>query len=340
MSFYIFIGLLIITFNLYKKGLSLLLISILLIIYSGLRGGIAGVDYESYRQIYETGYFPGTEPVFSYIVTIHKNTFDSYSAFIFTCALASIGLKLIVIRRLADSEWFGLFLYVCIIYPYIEFGFIRQSLAISVFAIALYLLREKRKVYSVAAYVISLLIHNSLVFMAFVYFLNQKPINSSEWIVKLTVVFFLVALFPYFQHVEQLIDLSINLNFPATFSWKAIHYLRHDDYRSEVLNPYLLRFMVVACILHIYSRRLQDEVVLMKAYFFGIFLMLLFSFNVQFYTRISMPLLFIEIILISKLSLVLRGWNQVIMNLFFIIFYTAFFYKTVVLFDIKEVLPF
>ena len=324
----------------YLGFLSVVFFSVLLSLLSGLRGVTAGVDYLNYLEIYRANSLGGIEVGFDFLIRLHNAVFSDFDNFIFITAFLSIFLKVLVLYRTKINVGFSLFLYFTVLYPYLEFGFIRQSLSLAFFMLSVFfLVFRQRRLLGLLFFVLSASFHASAFFMIFVFLIKGRSFIFSK---HCTLIIVVVAWgFSIFGLMSGILEMFLGANLISEFlpfiSWKLNFYFFNPAYSADPLNPYVMRFFFIFMVLVYFYERLSPVRPLMIAYSISVALILLFSFNVQMYTRIGVFASFFEILLVSFLVRGFHRDSRILAYAFFAPFYFLFMVKSAVLFDVFKV---
>lgn len=319
-----------------NKVVFLVLIGSGLILFSGLRYN-SGIDYLSYKNLYELECFSTSEVLFWLLMILHKNIFNSYESFLFLVTLVSISIKLYLINKFNPKYlWLSILIFISVSYISVDMGLIRNSLAFMFFILSVYYLYIESNKTSYFYFFIAFLFHHSVIFLIFIYFINKYSEVSRFYLFAL-ISTFLLSIFNIFENaIYEFVNLEFIKNHFVYINWKINHYLIGEDYQSKGLNLYTLRIFLIAIILYVFHKRLSNNYFL-KVYIFGTCILLLMAFNVQFYTRLGLYLSLFEILLIPQLLYLFKGWTKVIISFVLIVMYVVLFFRTSYIFEIYKV---
>lgn len=317
-----------------RKTIFVILISIGLILFSGLRFE-SGVDYFSYLNLYESAYIQSSEFLYWMLSIIHQNVFNSFSSYVFLISFLVLIIKVYVLNRLSDNVYISVYIFICISFIYVDMGFIRSSLALALFMLSFLFLVHGSKRYACLIFIFSIFFHHSVLFMSFSFFIcGRSDVNKRINYIYLLIGIFLLSFVGLFESVILFIVEILPL--PHTFSWKIFYYLNNYSYDGSVLNFYIFRFLVVTILL-LCHRNVQYNPIVLKNYLIGVCLMVAFGFNIQFYTRIGLFTAFFEMLLISTLSCYYKGRVRPLFIYCLMIFYGAIFVRTAYVMNIHSV---
>ena len=246
-----------------------IVITILLVLVSGLRNGIGDTGYyiHSYEligpdyDIMKSGYEPG----FSLLLKILKSISTNPQLMIFVTALITNILNIWIIRKYS-KDWFELsvFLYITTYYTVTMNG-IRQSLAAALIFVATPLIIKRKAFLYCVLMIFFLNFHESTFIMIPLYFICTRKAWSKEiWI---TIALFIIAML-FYEPVTQILFASLGdskyagyaelneggasiLRIVIYFIPVLLSYLRKDKLKnwenSDVfINMTLVNFIIMA----------------------------------------------------------------------------------------------
>jgi hypothetical protein len=334
MIYFLFIKYLVLSFSIFPKKyktIALLLITFGLVIFSGFRFE-SGIDYSSYLTLYNYSYLASTEYFYWFISIAHKYIFNSYPLFIFMVAATTIPIKVYVINKLSENVFLSLFVYICLSYIYVDMGFIRNSISLLFFMLFILMYIKGNKKLAFFLFMTAFLFHHSVIFMSYIFFLG----NEDNKVVSRKYFFLIVvsALLAYLGVLKEvsLVVLDQLSSFKYIYS-KLSHYLNSEIYQNENLNIYNLRYLFMSLIFYYFRNKIKNYF-LIKVYLLGTCLLLAFGFNIQIYTRIGIFLAFFEVLLMSYLVNLFRGYNRLFFVIIVSVFYGILFFRTSYIMDI------
>ncbi|MDH5960482.1 hypothetical protein L8S16_18980, partial [Vibrio aestuarianus] len=95
-------------------------------------------------------------------------------------------------------------------------------------------------------------------------------------------------------------------------------------------------FVVVALFVFGFRKRIKNQPII-KMYFVGVCLILLFGFNVQLYARIGLFVAFFEMLIMSFIAQLYKGKDRLIFIILLSIFYGISLLRTAYIMDIHLV---
>ena len=320
----------------YNKLVFLVLVGSVLILFSGLRYE-SGIDYFNYKILYEYNYIASSEILFWLLVDFHKNIFNSYELFIFIISSITIFVKLYLINKFNPKYlWLSMLIFISVSYISIDMGLIRSSLSIMFFMMSVYSLYNYKNKTSYFYFFLGFLFHHSIFFMIYIYFINKNSNITRLYLLTMVVA----SLIAFSNSIETFIYELVNYEFIKSnftyFSWKVNHYLISEDYTGSGFNFYTMRILFLAIIFYAFHRRLTDGFFI-KIYIVGACIALILGFNIQLYTRLGVYLTLFEILLMSQVLNIFKGWSKVIVGFGLVIIYLVLFFRTSYIFEIYKV---
>ena len=308
----------------------------LLIVTAGIR--TVGFDYENYSEIYNivriSNYFEnGIEYGFAFIISVFNIIDLPFFSFTIFVALISISLKSFFFNKYSPYPFISLLIYFSITFLISDMGQMRNGLALAIALWAFDDLFEERKKLFFFKIFCAFLIHSSAIIVFPAYFLlkkkNFKPLNMA---IVLMFLFYFV-----FNDVKDIIlFVAEKVNFSQLQSRVALYVLGGDDIAPLGLNLSLfLRIFVFLIMLYFYDigkERYKNYEYLLRLYFYGICLYMIFNSVNEFAFRFSNYFKILECIILPMF--VSFGKTRLIKNgiAFFIIIFSCYsIYK--VLFD-------
>ncbi|MBI1674393.1 EpsG family protein [Shewanella sp. DW31] len=162
------------------------------------------------------------EPGFKFYTLILKSIFNNFEIFLFFSSLISISLVGISIKRIAPYPFESLLLYVVIIYLYVEFSVVRQSISIGFFIFSLKYIKEQCFYKYFMCCIVSGLFHVSGFLLLFLYFILNKNFNK-----KFYLTFILLGFFAFNLNFISLV-LSPLIPHLGPISWKLLEYIQSN----------------------------------------------------------------------------------------------------------------
>ena len=325
-----------IIFHEYNKKVFLIFVALGSILFSGLRYN-SGIDYLSYKELYDLAYFSTGEILFWIFAIIHKNIFDSYESFIFIIALFTISVKLYFIYKFNPKYlWFTTLIFICTSYISLDIGLMRNSLSFMFFIVSMYYLYIGNKLTSYFYFFVGFLFHHSIFFMIYIFLLNKNSKVLKYYFFIMILASFVTLLNIQESMISDLSNLEFIKNKFTYFNWKINHYLLNQEYQSIGLSIYVLRIFFLAIIFYLLRKRISD-IYFIKIYIIGTCIVLLMGFNIQLYTRAGLYLTLFEIILMSQVLFSFKGWSKIIVGFVLVIMYLILLFRTSYIFEIYKV---
>lgn len=173
-----------------KKSTKVIIISLVLIVFSGFREGV-GTDFNMYKNIFYNidnldGYYLG-EIETGYIL-LNKFIYSMYSdhrlLFIITSTVI-IGLICISIMRYSKNYLLSILLFICLGYLHSSFNGVRQYIALAIFIYSIrFIINKKVKSYLIFILVASLF-HKTILITLPLYFINKIKFNKKVFILSI-----------------------------------------------------------------------------------------------------------------------------------------------------------
>ncbi|NGZ94484.1 EpsG family protein, partial [Vibrio aestuarianus subsp. cardii] len=260
-----------------KKIIFLLFMSFGLIYFSGFRYE-TGIDYFNYLRLYDANYFASTEYLYWLMSIFHKYLFDSFSLFVFMVAVVTISIKIYVLNKLSANIFISMYIFICISYIYVDLGLIRNSISLAFFMLCFFMYVKKQSVIAVCFFIVALLFHHSVIFMLYIFFISND--DNAKVSRKYLYFLFLFICLSYLGIMKEFVASMGAIPGLEYISWKLAFYLDNDAYQNTNLNIYNLRYVIVSLFIFNFRKRIQCGS-LIKIYFIGTYLLLLFGFNIQ-----------------------------------------------------------
>lgn len=186
----------------------------ILILFSGLRYGI-GVDYPLYETIYSSSYYSDVSIIassrtgigFSYLMILSNKIGLNFPAFIFLCSLVTIIGIYVFFKKYSIKPGLAILIYISLGFYTASFNGFRQQLGLSLALIGLMFFREKKYIYSIVLFVISFVVHSSLLISIIVYILIERKKIKIRPIVLYGI--FLIA-YIFYDHLFSSIIVNID----------------------------------------------------------------------------------------------------------------------------------
>lgn len=222
-----------------RKKLLLFFIIFVAVYFSTFRDGM-GWDYTAYqsycqREIYVSMRWLYMEPIPMWIYSFCYNTRWSAVVFFFITSLLTCGISLWVYSR---NKNFGIAAFVFITYTNLylaSFNLVRQYVASSIILLGTYffVIKKKNPLFFLFIF-IAFLWHKSSIICLFIYFINDKKINSSVWISAIVLSWIL----------------PLNLLFKIPFVGNVLESLNYLDYLTYSTQSYS-RFSLANLYMHV-----------------------------------------------------------------------------------------
>lgn len=188
------------------------------------------------------------EPGFKLYTLILKNIFNNFEIFLLFSSFISISLVGISIKRIARYPFESLLLYVVIIYLYVEFSVIRQSISIGIFILSLKFIKEKCFYKYFLCCLVSGLFHVSGFLLLFLYFILNKDFNR-----KHCILFILLGCFAFNLNFISLL-LSPLIPYFGSISWKLLEYIQSN---AREMSLGVLETFVITVVFVILSNKIK-----------------------------------------------------------------------------------
>ena len=173
---------------------------VILVGFSGLRYQV-GPDYSSYKMLYETTptkFLIRSEFGFHFLLTFFNHYLGCrYETFLFLFSFSSVFIKGLFFKKYFKNPIFLLMLYFPFIFFLVDFGQIRQGMALGIALWCIPAVKEKKFIKYYLLWFLAASIHNSALILFPFYFLGQ---------IRLTIKVFLIMFFIGF--LANLIDVS------------------------------------------------------------------------------------------------------------------------------------
>lgn len=305
-----------------------ILINSILVLVAGFRS--VGFDYGNYVDIYHTVRLSnfvenGIEIGFASLITIFNSIGSPFFIFTFFIALISVLLKTSFFNKYSEYPFLSLLIYFSITYLISDMGQIRNGLA---FAIVLWafsdLFENKNKLFFLKTF-IAFLIHSSAIIVFPVYFLlKTKKLRPVFMSCTLVLLFYFV----FFDIKSSLVFLSKNLSFSQLESRVALYVLTEDESAPLGLNLSLFLRLLIFGIMIIYYHsgvnRFKYYDKLLRLYFYGICLYMIFNSVNEFAFRFSNYFKILECVILPMfVALGKTRWDKNLI-VFFIILYCSY----------------
>lgn len=215
-------------------------------------------DYYEYLPWYEnlTSYFDYTqsrfEPGFYFLAWVFRYIFEtSFSFFIGCIAAVSLGIKFWLFKRYLHYPVIGILLYAAIFYPIHEYTQYRAALSIAFGFLAIHLMLEKRWVWAVLLFAVSVSLHGSSILLVAVgvggYFFRGN--KAALFVATATL---LLSIF--FGQLRNAIEEAFTAINPLTTSYLENRANIEDLSIFSVNNLFLIAMCFFAIILGYYQR--------------------------------------------------------------------------------------
>ena len=202
--FVLFVAIAILDDKLTKKAKAqiLFLSGILLILFAGFRSDKVGADYETYEMLYQSiqsssdlfanplQFFGNSklEPSFLIISSFIKAHFnDGIKVLIFLYAILGISLKIKAIQKTSDYKLLSLLIYFSSIFFLHDMNQIRAGVAIGFLLLSIPYIVEKNFKMFFFLLLIAVFFHYSAIIFGLFYFVNNKKLNQTFYILILII---------------------------------------------------------------------------------------------------------------------------------------------------------
>ena len=269
-----------------------------------------GWDFALYSEMYDGATFENafsqwTDPFFLLLMAFSKSIGLNFWMFNLIVSLLAIILLAGIIRSVSCSPLVALWFFLLFYYFRFPYGQMRQSLAILLVLYSIFVLESRS--WKALFLLLAISLHSSaIVAVGFIIF--RRFFRVSVWNVcalLLGAVFFGVF-----------VDLLISGFAPEWGVLAKYNYYRElDDQRMPVYMaaefPKIAFGVLTMLFIYPRSKLLGDvDRLLIETYFFGVFVFLLFSFDLRLADRVSVYFTMIYFLLIARaLVMVGRGWN-------------------------------
>lgn len=190
---------------LFKKSTKVLFVlsGLVLILISGLRYDV-GVDYQSYLELFDRigrGYNPYTEFGFDTIVKLFLFAGLTYQSIFLFFSTLTVVFFLKYIYYFSRYKYLSLFLFFSLpVFYFASFNQIRQFLAVAIFAYSLRYIYNKNIFKYIVFIVLASTIHTTVLLMLPLYFILNKKVSISLYII------YLIGVFLFLQIVDLVIS--------------------------------------------------------------------------------------------------------------------------------------
>lgn len=267
-------------------------ITLFLILFAGTRYK-TGFDYLNYVDIYNTvnleNYLIKTiELGFAFLVYVSRSAGITFNGFILLVAAISIWLKARFFKEYSDYIFIALLNYFCIGVLISDMGQMRFGLAVAIALFAFKDCFENNSKGFVIKVILATLVHSSAITLLPAYFISRsKALNRNVMIITFFVMFpiILLDLRPFLLYLADnipIFQLRAKLRF----------YIFSDEYGSGLgLNlSFLLRLIIFVLMLLFWEvgvAKYSFYEKMVKLYFFGIMLYIVFNSVAELATRSS-----------------------------------------------------
>lgn len=311
-TYYIFIGLILtygyITRNKFFNYVALLFI----ILVSGLRYEV-GYDYFNYVSFFKGRGTDSMEPLSKLAIFTLSQLFNNPLSMFFFFSLATLSITYISIEKFTTSPRMALMIYLLIPGLYLNsFSILRQSIAISVFFLALYYLFKNEKTKYFVLSMVAILFHYSAVFPFLLIFFGRKWLEK-KYTLKFYLIGMLIAFILSYINVSKVLigltgkyavyaDLLVSKTFPL----------------AKVLSLTIISTIIIWGLKHNSEKKITF---LLNIYLIGVGINILFA-NFIPVTRMGYYFLIAQIILVPNIIFFMKKENLKIYTVFlFMIYY-------------------
>jgi len=289
MVLYLFLVLFLLIGSFLKQDKKIFILSFLImLLIGGLRGISVGTDTINYKDLYSGVELKGFEVGYYYLNDYIISHGYNFQIMIFISMLLCLFPVFFVSSKLSSRPLLSVTLYVLLYFYFNSFNVMRQSIAISLFFLALYFYHKNNKSGYIISIIVAALFHTTALIVLVIYPFYKIHIHKFIYIILILVSFFVGAL-NIFPLILQKFDigelykvyLEVSLGSATSFSFTRL-----------LLNMWLLYLII--------SGNHND--LFLKNFFIGVFLLNIFSFS-PVLARISQYFLLAQIIVIPNLML-------------------------------------
>ena len=254
----------VIKYNKFYSYLMLILCSIIMILFAGLRDGtIVGTDSPAYFRNYQYPLDYEAEYGYKYLAAFFSKTLDAnYNLFLLVINTLSIGLIATSLKKNSYFLVFPLLIYFSDFYLYYNFSGIRQALAVSFSSFALYYGWQRNYKAFFLSLICSMCFHISAVAFALAIFVPKKTLTIRNYIylILLAVVGF-VAIGYLLEHNEYL-------------SYKFKYYSEIQENSDNIVSQFIIGILkrsIVLVLIFLFSKEFFTNQ--RFVYFFNLYLL-------------------------------------------------------------------
>jgi hypothetical protein len=290
-------------------------------IFAGFRKDV-GFDYENYQFYYYKiieGYDKISEPVFRLLIILCEETKIGYLGMFFVMAFLAITIKAKFFLKFSIFPILSFLLYYCRIFLMLDFGQIRQGLALGIILFTYpYILKKDIKRFTVLVLLASLFHYGSILFFP-IYFFAHKILKK-----KTILLLLLISTTIAFIDLKPFIVMLLSSFFVETVAQKVVFYGATEDVIGLTFSIYLRISILLLCIFLIWNFIKSDEriAVVFNIYLIGVLFYLIFNSFPQIGGRGSLYFQQFEVLLFPFIILGIKKYRilQLLLLLFFIFY--------------------
>lgn len=297
-------------FSLNRKvnSVAFIISGVILFLIAAFRKENVDKDYigyiEYYYAIVSTGWSI-VEPTFILISKLVSSLTNNILFVFIIYAFFGVILKFIAINRLTDFKMFSVIIYFCGYFLLFEMTQIRAGVAAGFLLLSLKPIRDRKLILFVLIALLAVLFHYSAIIILPLYFLNARTINRKFYALLIPTAYLF-----YFLNINVFTIFDM-LPIPLVQSKITSYttYALQDDFINLFNYIHLFRCLVAYFFLlkyRIVIANNQYGLIIIKIYFFALFIFVAFASVPGISSRISEFLLIVEIILIPFLIYVFK----------------------------------
>lgn len=293
-----------INFKFNKKKVMFSITTIFLILVTGLRYRI-GRDYQAYENIFKNldnlNEFKNMEIGFRFFVIFFKNIGLNYYSLFFIFSVFGLAFIHYGIKKNSYYPMFSYFIFFNTVYPSYFLSGIRQGISMSIFLYLINDMYNKRLLKVIIFSVLAGLIHKSGFFIIVAYFIPRKKIFK-----KIDLIIFVLISIIIFMH-NPFRNFFLNI-LPSSVNQVIINY--SNAFKNDVSILKISQRVLILFPFIFFKDKLDKKIknfnYVFNMYLFGYFLYILFSFQIDFATRLNQFFRILEIIMFPMLIKITR----------------------------------
>src|ERR1035437_7444476 len=208
MVLYLFLVLFLLIGSLLKQNKKIFILSFfILLLIGGLRGISVGTDTINYKDLYSGVELKGFEVGYYYLNDYIISHGYNFQIMIFISMLLCLFPVFFVVNRISSRPLLSITLYVLLYFYFNSFNVMRQSIAISVFFLALYFLQKNNKFGYFISIIIAALFHTTALIVLVTYPFYKINMHKFIYII-LILISFLIGALNIFPLILQKFDIS------------------------------------------------------------------------------------------------------------------------------------